>query len=104
MHELEVPLALAGLQVDADEAFGEEVVAGAMAAVVIGGRRFDRKITETELFIDRDLRPHADVAVARPRFLEPRVVAEITRARNRVELPDHLAGADVERADDALGF
>ena len=40
VHDLEVPLALAGLQIDADEALGEQVVAGPMAAVEIGGRRF----------------------------------------------------------------
>ena len=38
MHELEMPLPLAGLQVDAHEAFGKQVVPRPVTAVVIGGR------------------------------------------------------------------
>ena len=32
----------------------------------------------------------------------PRLAAELTRLRNRVEAPDHLAGANVERAGQTL--
>ena len=92
MHDLEVPLALAGLQIDADEAVAEQVVAGTMAAVEIRCRILDRQIHEAELFVDRDLRPDAGVAVDRPRFLFPRVVAELAGPRNRVERPQQLAG------------
>ena len=77
MHELEMPLARAGLQIDADEAFGEEIVAGPVAAVEVGRWRLDRQIDEAELFVDGDLRPHADVAVGGPRLVLPRVVAEL---------------------------
>ena len=80
MDELEMPLALAGLQIDADEALGEQVVAGTMAAVVIGRRRFDRQVDQAEIFVDGDLRPDAGVAVGRPRLVLPRVVAELARA------------------------
>ena len=103
VHELEVPLALAGLQVDGDDAFGEEVVAGTMAAVEIGGGRLDRQVRETELFVDRNLIPDADVAVDRPRIVQPRVVAEFAGPRNRVERPQPLAGAHVEGLDEPLG-
>ena len=50
---------------------------------------------EAELFVDGDLRPHAGVAVGRPRFVFPRVVAELARTRNRVERPQQLAGPHV---------
>src|SRR6266850_156504 len=102
MRELEVPLPLSGFQVDADQRFGEQIVAGPMAAVVVGRRRLDRQVHEPELLVDGDLRPDADVAVGRPRFAFPRVVAELTRPRNRVELPELLPGARVERAREAL--
>ena len=81
VHELEVPLALAGLQIDADEALGEQVVARPMAAVVVGRRRFDRQVDEPQLFVHRDLRPDADVAVDGPGLVLPRVVAELARLR-----------------------
>src|SRR5262249_43269955 len=96
--ELVVPLALAGLQVYADQALGEEVVAGTMAAVEIGRRRFDRQIHQAEIFIDGDLRPHAGVPVYRPRLVLPRVVPEFAGARDRVERAHLLAGLHVERA------
>src|SRR2546427_1229343 len=41
MHELVMPLALAGLQIDGDKTLAEEAVAGAIAAVVIPGGQFD---------------------------------------------------------------
>ena len=63
VHELEVPLALAGLQIDADEALGEQVVAGPVAAVEVRRRRLDRQVDEAELLVDGDLRPDAGVAV-----------------------------------------
>jgi hypothetical protein len=46
VDELEVPLALAGLQVDAHQALAEQVVAGAMAAVEVRGRCLDRQVHE----------------------------------------------------------
>ena len=103
MHQLEVPLALAGPQVDADDAFREQVVARPMTAVVVRRRGLDRQVDETEILVDRNLRPDAVVAVDRPRVLLPRVVAEIAGQRNRVEGPQQLAGADVEPAHQPLG-
>ena len=44
MNELVVPLALAGLQVDGDEALAEESLAGAIAAVVVAGGQLDGQI------------------------------------------------------------
>ena len=37
MHRLEVPQVLAGLRIDGDDRIGVDVVAGAVAAVVVGG-------------------------------------------------------------------
>ena len=103
VDELEVPDALAGLQIDGDEALGEQVVAGPMAAEVVAGRDLDRQVRDAELLVDGDLRPHAGVAGVLPRLLEPRVVAELAGLRNGVEDPQPLAGARVVAADVALG-
>ena len=51
VHELVVPLPLPGLQIDADQALGEQVVAGTMAAVEVGRGRLDRQVDEAELFV-----------------------------------------------------
>src|SRR6185295_2333215 len=98
VDELVMPLPLAGLQVDGDEALAEEPAARAMAAVIVAGRHFDRQVGQTELFIDGDLRPHAGVAGVRPRVALPRVVAEFARQRDGVEDPEPFAGAHVEAA------
>ena len=50
MHDLEVPLPLAGLQIDADQAVAEQIVARPLAAVVIRGRRLHRQINQPEIF------------------------------------------------------
>ena len=49
MHELEVPFLRAGLQIDRDEALGIEVVARAVAAVFVDGRRLDGQIDDDPL-------------------------------------------------------
>ncbi len=103
MDDLVVPLLLAGLQVDAHQAVAVQVVAEAMTAVEVRRRILDRQVDEAEFFVHRDLRPHAGVAVVRPRLLLPRVVAEFAGTRNRVERPQHLAAAHVVGADQALG-
>ena len=83
----------------ADQAFGEEVVAGARAAVVVAGRRLDRQIHVAELFVRRHRRPDGDVAGVGPRIVQPGVVPELPRRRHGVERPQQLPGADVEAAD-----
>src|SRR6185503_4152250 len=103
MNELEVPLALTGLEINRNQALAVQVVSRALAAVVVRRGRFNRKIDETELFVHSDLRPHAGVAVDGPRAIQPRVVAELSGTWNRVERPQHLAGAYVIRAHESLG-
>src|SRR5262245_31723897 len=103
VHLLEVPLTQAGLQIDRDDALCEEVVARAVAAVFVDGRRFDRQIHEAGFRIDGDLRPDPDVAAPFPRSFFPGVVAEFARARNGAELPELFAGAYVKGPHQTLG-
>src|SRR5438067_1242921 len=103
MHELEVPLALAGFQIDAHQAFRKQVVARTMAAIEIRGRRFDRQVDEPEVFVHADLAPDAGVAVLRPRSVLPRLAPELSGTRNGVELPELFAAAHVEGAHEPLG-
>ena len=99
VHELEVPDALAGLGVEADQRVGEQVVAGAVPAVVVGHRRADRQVDVPELRVVAHVRPDVGPARPLPRLVAPGLVAELARLRDGVEDPLHLAGADVVAAD-----
>ena len=103
VDDLIVPFALAGFQVDAHQAVAEQVVARTMTAVQVRRGIFNRQIHEPELLVDGNLRPDARVAVDRPRFLLPGIVAEVARLGNRVERPQQLAALRVPRAHQPLG-
>src|SRR5262249_32957167 len=90
------------LDVDGDQAVTEQIVARTMTAVEIRSGIFDRQIGDPRIFVDRDLRPHAGVAVHGPRIVLPGVVAELTRPGNRVEGPEQLARADIESTHEPL--
>src|SRR5438309_8050020 len=68
----------------------EQVVTGPVTAVEIRGRRFDRQVHETKILIDRDLRPHAGVAVLFPGIVLPGVVAELGFLRRSEEHTSEL--------------
>src|SRR4051812_3764599 len=102
MHDLIVPLLLAGAEIETDDALAVEIVAGPMSAIVITGRRFDRQVYETQLLVDRHLRPDAGVARGVGRVVEPRLVSGLAALGDRVERPQTLARARVEAADVAL--
>src|ERR1700752_2502828 len=73
-----------------------------MAAVVIAGRELNRQVEHAELLVDRHLGPDAAVARVRGGIALPRIGAELTSARNRVEDPEPLAGSNVETPDVSL--
>ncbi len=102
MHELEVPLALAGVEIDGEQRLAEQVVAGPVDAEVVARRLLDGQIDGLELRIDGDLRPDARVARVLVRAAQPALGAELAAHRHRVEDPEPLAGARVEAAHVAL--
>ena len=61
VYRLEMPHAFAGLRVEADEAFGKQVLAGPRAAVVVAGSRFERQVDVPKLLVRADERPDAAV-------------------------------------------
>ena len=103
VDELKMPFTLAGLEIDADQAVGKEIIAGAMASVKIGTRRFDGQVGKAKVFVYRHLGPHTGVAVDGPGFIEPAVIAEFAGPRNGVELPKLFAGMDIEGKNHAFG-
>src|SRR5262245_49319161 len=102
VHELEVPLPNASLQINRDEAFGEEIVTGAIAAVHIQRRCFDREIHEAGFGIDSDLSPHSGITGPFPRSVFPGFITELAGIRNGIESPDLLPCTHVESADETF--
>src|SRR6476661_9402737 len=103
VNDLEVPLALAGLQIERDEALAEQPGPGAIAAVRIDGWRLDRQVHKPGFWIRRHLGPHAGVAGPVPGAILPGVVTEFAGTGHRVEAPELLAGSDVEGAHQPFG-
>ena len=93
-----MPLALARLQVECNDAFAEQVVPRPMPAVVVAGRHLDGQVHHAELFVDRHLAPHAAVSRVGPGILLPRVVAVLAALRDGVEDPEPLSRLDVVAA------
>ena len=102
VHELEVPEPLAGLEVDGDEALGEQVVAGPVAAVVVAGGDLDGEVGDAELLVDGQVGPDPGVPGVDGGVVQPRVAPELAGPGNGVEDPPALAGAGVVAADVAL--
>ena len=102
MRRLKVPAALAGAQIDGDDALAVQVRAGPQAAVHVAVRRFDGQIREPELLVRGDRPPNTRVARALALLggtVEPRLVARLTAPRDGMERPEQLARDDVEAAD-----
>ena len=73
-----------------------------MSTVFVGERHADRDVDDAELGISGVGRPRivlADAVAADLRSVLPRVGAELTRLRNEIELPELLAGVNVEAAN-----
>ena len=99
MHDLEMPLALAGRRVEADERFAEQVLARPAAAVLVVARRLDRQVEQPA---------RARRASSAPRRSCGRCTSTIRRSHvslpnspgcGMVWKPRPLAGARVERPD-----
>ena len=102
MDRLEVPRPLPGLDVDRDQGLREEVVAEAVDAVVVVGRRPRRQVHVAELVVAGEHRPDVGVARVAPRVVQPGVDPELVGAVGHgVEVPRVLAGPDVPGPDPA---
>src|SRR5262245_28269998 len=99
MHGLKMPDALAGLCFQTDQRFGEQVIAQAMSAIPVVGRRAGWHIDVTKFLVDAHQRPDISVAGVLPRLVLPGLIAELARLRHGLEYPERLAAADVESLD-----
>ena len=97
--ELEMPHAFAGSGIQTNDTLGKEVVTKPMAAVVVVRGRSERDIDVTELQVGAQRSPRVGGAGVPPRAIFPGLVSELTLLRDRVELPDFFARANIEAPD-----
>ena len=71
----------------------EEIVAGAIAAVLIDRGCAERHVDDAALDVDGDEAPDVDAGAILPAVARPRVVELLARLRNRSERPHQLAGS-----------
>src|SRR4029453_17032373 len=62
MRQLKMPHAFAGVRLHTNEALAKEVVAKAVAAVHVTGRRSDRHVHVAEFLVGTEERPHGRLA------------------------------------------
>ena len=93
-----MPLQLARVRIERDDAVAVEVVAEARAAVPVGRGVAGAEVDEVRLRVVRAAVPHAGAARL-PRVAGPRLVAGLALAGDRVEAPDLPAVFRVERRD-----
>ena len=96
-----MPDPLPRLGVDGDQALGEEVVAETVAAVVVAGRGAGRQIDVAEVVIRAERRPDVGVARVPPRFVQPRVGAEVVALRHGPEHPPGITRPRIDPLDPA---
>src|SRR5690606_22316595 len=96
---LEVPAHVAGHCVERDDRVRWLVVARTVAAVVVRAGRRDGHVDEPCLLVDRQRkRPDIVAGAVAPAVVAPGLVSGLTGLRDRVVLPDLLAGDRVEAA------
>src|SRR4029078_11722623 len=98
MHLLEMPAVLPGLRVDREHRDAEQVVAAAHGAIQVRTGIAGREIDEAQARVDGGRLPDGGATVL-PRVVVRRasVVPELAGTGDRVERPNGLAGARVER-------
>ena len=99
MDELLVPLDLAGVDVDGEQAVAVEVVAVVRAAVVVVADLLDRHEEQAALDVDGEVAPEPGAAGGLQTVAEPGLGVGIVGLRFEVERPAQLAGDGVPRLD-----
>src|SRR5262249_37862350 len=90
-----MPQVLSGVRVGRDDARPEQIIASAVATVLIDRWRAEWHVDDAPLDVHRDEAPHVDAGSVLPTVGGPRVVVLFARARNRMKGPDQFAGVNV---------
>src|SRR5262245_65435788 len=99
VNQLIMPLANAGVGVQTDDRFCEEVRSRTASAEEIVARRAHGHIQKASIFIERHRRPHVGMPGELPGVLFPGVVSEFAWPRDRVEAPYLFSSPRVECAN-----
>ena len=63
VHQLEMPLPLAGFEIDRNERFTGQTIAWPMTSIDVSGGQLDREVRQPQFLVHADLSPDAAVAV-----------------------------------------
>src|SRR6185437_1397018 len=99
MDHLEVPQILSCVGVGCHEAGAEEIIACAVTAILVYGRRAEGHVYDTALFVDRQEAPDIDACAIFPTVVSPGVMILFARLGNGMERPGQLSGSHVPGAD-----
>ena len=102
VHQLEMPLALPGFQIQRDDGLAEQTVARPMPSIVVACGQLYRQVHHSQFFVHADLAPHTGIAGILGGAVLPRLISILARQRNSVKDPEALARPDVEPADVTL--
>src|SRR5438094_8939278 len=97
VDHLEVPETLACIRLERQHAIGEQILADAIAAPMVVGRRARTRKYHPALQVNRHAAPAIGATHRLPRVGWPRFVAEFARVRYGVENPAPLSRARVKR-------
>src|SRR6185312_238076 len=103
MNHLKVPQIFSGISVGGNEAGTEEIVARAVAAILIDRRRAKGHVYDAALLIDSEKAPNVNARAILPTVAGPGVMIFFARLGNGVERPDQLAGSHVPGTNVAGG-
>src|SRR5262249_31493264 len=99
VDRLKMPHTLSGFRFHTHETLGKAVVAWTIRTVVVAAWRRHGQVDVIKFGVVGHLRPDVRVPVELCGSVQPGVVARFPGARHRVERPERLSGADVERLD-----
>ena len=88
VDQLLVPQELAGPGVERDDRVAVEVLPLAIATVIVGRRRAERRVDDAAFGVDREEGPHVRAGSVLPAVAFPGLHAWLPRSRHRMELPE----------------
>src|SRR5271156_2364170 len=95
MNGLEVPKIFARASVKRQQAIAEKTGAGTIRAKEVIGRRSQREVSDSTLFVDSHPAPVIGAANVLPGILRPGVVTKFAGVGNGMKDPDHLPAEHV---------
>ena len=99
MHGLQIPLHLSRHRIHGDQRVPEQIRAGPVSAVAIVAGPPDRHQQRAGLGVHGKRAPYIYAGAILPAVIEPGLMPDFSRLRNRMERPDQFPGGRIPGAD-----